>query len=72
MHPKEAKRNRTGTGRVAHAGLIDSEILTGIDFTKNERLCQLLKDERYYPVLLYPGEDAWNAKKEGFVKRIFK
>lgn len=70
MHPKEAKRNRTGTGRVAHAGLIDSEILTGIDFTKNERLCQLLKDERYYPVLLYPGEDAWNAKKKGFKAEI--
>ena len=55
---------------MAHAGLIDSEILTGIDFTKNERLCQLLKDERYYPVLLYPGEDAWNAKKEGFKAEI--
>lgn len=34
MHPKEAKRQRTGTGRIAHAGLIDSEIIMGIDFTK--------------------------------------
>ena len=70
MHPKEAKRNRTGTGRVAHAGLIDSEILIGIDFTKNARLCELLADERYYPVLLYPGDDAWNAHKEGFKAEI--
>ena len=70
MHPKEAKRNRTGTGRIAHAGLIDSEILVGIDFTKNGRLCELLADERYFPVLLYPDENAWTAKKEGFKVQI--
>ncbi len=72
MHPKEAKRQRTGTGRIAHAGLFDSEILVGVDFTKNERLCELLADEQYYPVLLYPGEDAWTAKKEGFAAEIGK
>lgn len=70
MHPKEAKRQRTGTGRIAHAGLIDSEILVGIDFTKNTRLCQLLEDPQYYPVLLYPGDDAWTSKKEGFKEEI--
>lgn len=70
MHPKEAKRQRTGTGRIAHAGLIDSEILVGIDFTKNARLCALLSDESYYPVLLYPGEDAWTAKKDGFKSEL--
>ena len=66
MHPKEAKRQRTGTGRIAHAGLIDSEIIVGIDFTQNERLCALLADEQYFPMLLYPGEDAWTANKTGF------
>ncbi len=70
MHPKEAKRQRTGTGRVAHAGLIGSEILVGIDFTKNERLCALLSDPQYYPVLLYPDENAWNSKKEGFREAV--
>ncbi len=70
MHPKEAKRQRTGTGRIAHAGLLDSEILVGIDFTQNKRLCDLLADPQYYPVLMYPGEDAWNAKKEGFKEEI--
>ena len=70
MHPKEAKRNRTGTGRVAHAGLIDSEILVGIDFTKNARLCELLADEQFFPVLLYPDENAWTAQKEGFKAKI--
>ena len=70
MHPKEAKRQRTGTGRIAHAGLIDSEIIIGIDFTKNTRLCQLLSDPQYYPVLLYPGDDAWNSEKPGFKEEI--
>lgn len=70
MHPKEAKRQRTGTGRLAHAGLLDSEILVGIDFTKNERLCALLSDPQYFPVLLYPGEDAWNVEKSGFKEAI--
>lgn len=72
MHPKEAKRQRTGTGRIARAGLVDSEILVGIDFTKNERLCQLLSDPEYFPVLLYPGEDAWNVEKSGFKETIGK
>lgn len=70
MHPKEAKRQRTGTGRIAHAGLLDSEIIMGIDFTKNERLCQLLRDPQYYPVLLYPAKDAWTAKKEGLKQEL--
>ncbi len=66
MHPKEAKKQRTGTGRLASLSLPESEIIMGIDFTNNERLNALIQDPRYYPVLLYPSEDAWTAKKEGF------
>lgn len=66
MHPKEAKRQRTGTGNLAHICLKDSEIIVGLDFSKNERLISLLNDERYFPVMMYPSENAWNAKKEGF------
>ena len=62
MHPKEAKRQRTGTGRIAAAGILGAEILVGIDFSKNARLCELLSDEKYFPVLLYPGNDALGAK----------
>lgn len=68
MHPKEAKRQRTGTGRMAAASLPQSEILVGIDFTKNRRLCELLSDPSYYPVLLYPGKDAWTSRREGFAQ----
>ena len=66
MHPKEFKKQRTGTGYLAHICLKDSEIIVGLDFSKNQRLMELLHDPQYYPVLMYPGEDAWHAKKEGF------
>ncbi|HAK68120.1 MAG: DTW domain-containing protein [Treponema sp.] len=70
MHPKEAKRQRTGTGRLASIRLPGSEILVGVDFTENKRLCELLSDPQYFPVLLYPGDDAWTSAKEGFKETI--
>ena len=72
MHPKEAKHQRTGTGRLSHLTLINSEILVGLDFTKNERLSELLCDKKFFPLLLYPGKDAWSSQKEGFVKTVDK
>lgn len=70
MHPKEAKRQRTGTGHLAHLTLTGSEILVGLDFSKDERLTELLADPQYFPVMLYPGEDAWTAGKPGFAEAV--
>jgi len=67
MHPKEAKRQRTGTGNLSHISLKDSEIIVGLDYAQNVRLQQLINDPKYFPVMMYPGEEAWNVKKEGFV-----
>ncbi len=61
MHPKEAYQMRTGTGRITKLTLKESEIIVGVDFTDNERLNALLNDEEYYPLMLYPGEDAKTA-----------
>lgn len=66
MHPKEAYHQKTGTGRLAHLTLDNSEIIIGVDFTENKRLKTLLNDSQYYPVLLYPDENAWTAQKEDF------
>ena len=57
-HPKEAKRQRTGTGRIARCALLHSETIVGVDFTLNDRLNALLSDERFFPALLYPASDA--------------
>lgn len=70
MHPKEAYHQKTGTGRLSHLSLPESEIIIGINFTKNKRLLTLLSDSHYYPVLLYPDENAWTASKEGFKDAI--
>lgn len=70
MHPKEVKKNRTGTGWITRISLKDCEIIEGLNFSENTRLTRLLNDPKYYPVLLYPGEDAWNAKKEGFTQEV--
>ena len=61
MHPKEAYHQKTGTGRLAHLTLIDSEIIIGIDFTTNPRVKELLSTPDYFPLLLYPDKQAWTA-----------
>lgn len=70
MHPKEAKHQRTGTGRLTHLALKDSEIIVGLDYSKNQRFNELLNDPQYFPVMMYPGVDAWTAKKEGFKEAV--
>lgn len=56
----EAKKEKLGTGRITHTGLANSELIMGIDFTNDKKVNDLLNDERYYPMVLYPGEDALN------------
>ncbi|MCI6546095.1 MAG: DTW domain-containing protein [Spirochaetia bacterium] len=70
MHPKEVKKNRTGTGWITRISLKGCEIIEGLDFAENTRLNKLLEDPQYYPVLLYPGEDAWTASHEKFKEEI--
>lgn len=70
MHPKEVKKNRTGTGWITRISLKGCEIIEGLDFAENTRLNKLLEDPQYYPVLLYPGEDAWTASHQKFKEEI--
>lgn len=70
MHPKEAYRQHTGTGRLASLSLVDSEIIVGIDFTENRRLNSLLADSRYLPLLLYPGDDALTAQSPQLLRAL--
>jgi DTW domain-containing protein YfiP len=60
MHEEEAKKQRTGTGRLAKLCLTNSELLVGVDFTADERVNALIKDPSYLPFVLYPGPDAAN------------
>lgn len=60
MHPKEFKRQRTGTGRVTALSLVNSQIIVGADFSQHTELDTILADSTLYPVLLFPGETAVN------------
>jgi DTW domain-containing protein YfiP len=75
MHPKEAYKQKTGTGRLTALSLKDAEIIIGIDFTDNARLNELIsgangtfapdgsagygEGAQYFPVVLYPSKDAY-------------
>jgi len=61
MHPKEAFHQRTGTGRITALSLRESEIIIGVDFTEDKKVNALLSNPSYFPVLLYPGVDAYTA-----------
>lgn len=56
MHPKEARKIRNGTGRLAHLALRNSEIVTGVDFTDDPKIESLLTDRGLAPFILYPGK----------------
>ena len=74
MHPKEAYRQKTGTGRLASLSLIDSEIIIGIDLTLNKRLNSLISGEgefaQYFPVVLFPSRDAYFTDTPAFREAI--
>ena len=62
MHEEEAKRQRTGTGRLARLCLTNAELLVGVDFSGNGRVNALLADPAYEPFVLYPGPQAVSFK----------
>jgi DTW domain-containing protein YfiP len=61
MHPKEAKREKYGTGRICHAALPDSRVLVGVDFTEDPEVNALLADPRNLCMVLYPGKASLNV-----------
>jgi len=58
MHPKEFKDQRTGTGRLTHLCLADSELHMGIGFEEHDAVQTLIRDPANLPMLLYPGPQA--------------
>lgn len=59
IHPLEVRR-RIATGRMSHLCLKDSSLLMGYDFTNNEILNSLVRNQKYFPVVLYPGKNSIN------------
>ncbi|MDH4466463.1 MAG: DTW domain-containing protein [Bacteriovoracaceae bacterium] len=60
MHPKEAKKERVGTGRLSHLSLINSKIIIGENFDGNEDVKSLIKHSENQCFILYPGSNSHN------------
>jgi len=65
-HLKEWKRQKSGTGRLTSLHLRNCEIIPGIGFDGHPRVRELLDDPLSFPVLLYPGPEAWNLSERKF------
>ena len=63
MHPKEFKEEKAGTGRLTHLCLPNSKIHMGAEFETHAEVQELLRNPRYYPMLVYPGPDAVNLSQ---------
>jgi DTW domain-containing protein YfiP len=63
MHPKEYKKERIGTGHITQLQLANSEIIVDVDFTNNDRVNEILKDEKTSSFLLYPGKESFNLSQ---------
>lgn len=70
MHPKEFKKQLLGTGRMTHAGLTNSEIIMGVDFTEDRRVNELIQDPHNFCTVLWPGENALSYDGPGGLTEI--
>ncbi len=64
MHPKEAKTEKLGTGRICRAALLNSEIIVGIDFTKDPKVNAIIEAPQNHCLVLYPGENSLNISTQ--------
>ena len=66
MHPKEAHKQKSGTGRLCHLALKNSRLHVGIDFTYDSKVRALIEEPEYTSVLLFPGPQAVNLSNDGY------
>lgn len=59
-HPKEYRKVRVATGRLAHLSLVGSELLVGMEFDRHPRVRALLDDPSTDCRLVYPGPHVEN------------
>lgn len=62
MSPQEAK-HPVGTGRMAHQCLSNSLLLEGAQFADSQKVEELLRDPKIFPMLLFPGPRSHNLSK---------
>ena len=63
MHPMEFKKEKVGTGRFSNLILKNSEIIVDVCFDENKRFLEVIGDEKYLTVVLYPGDETIDLSK---------
>jgi DTW domain-containing protein YfiP len=72
MHPLEAKRMQVGTGRMLNKALLNCQLIVGESFDKDAQVQRILKNPKYYPILLYPGPTSVNISEVSFDKSLIE
>lgn len=62
IHPMEAKKEKMGTGRITKSFLQNSKLISGVDFTNNNEVNELISTRQCY--VMYPGDNSYNVSKE--------
>lgn len=65
MDLKEFKKTKNNTGRFTHLSLQNSELYIGNNFTKHERVNELLNNKNNNCYVLYPDEKSIVLNEEG-------
>lgn len=68
MHPKEFKKTKNGTGHFTNLSLKNSEILVGVDFSKNIKVNQIINDPANACYVVYPSKTSLNLNTSGISK----
>ena len=56
MHPKEFKKTKNNTGKLTNLSLENSGIYVGIDFSKNDKINEIINDSDNNCFVLYPSK----------------
>ena len=64
MHPKEFRKTKNGTGHFTHLSLSNSELYVGIDFTKHQKINELLKNPDNLCYVIYPSQESINLNSK--------
>jgi DTW domain-containing protein YfiP len=59
MHPKEAKKQRIGTGYLTKACLTNARVYSDVNLDENNAFREFINDDSYNHILLYPDSQAW-------------